>query len=67
MEYLLQFTETSCAKAAVQIMSPRHGPEELVQHFLPYEEEAKKIGWQIPERPIIRMSSWPPLKKKAEE
>ncbi|MGR8920161.1 MAG: LLM class flavin-dependent oxidoreductase [Gammaproteobacteria bacterium] len=39
---------------AVQIMSPRHGPEELIEHFQPYEEEAAKIGWTIPERPIIR-------------
>lgn len=39
---------------AVQIMSPRHGPEELIAHFKPYEEEAARIGWTIPERPIIR-------------
>ena len=52
---------------AVQIMSPRHGPEELIQHFLPYEEEAKKIGWQIPERPIIRNVFLASTQKKAEE
>ncbi len=39
---------------AVQIMSPRHGVEELKQHFAPYEAAAAEIGWQIPERPIIR-------------
>ena len=39
---------------AVQIMSPRHGPEELIEHFKPYEDEANTIGWTIPERPIIR-------------
>ena len=39
---------------ATQIMSPRHGPEELLEHFEPYEAEAKKIGWVIPERPIMR-------------
>src|SRR5690606_37003220 len=41
-------------RRAVQIMSPRHGPEELVQHFAPYEDEARKLGWTIPERPIMR-------------
>ena len=30
-------------------MSPRHGPEELQQHFSPYEDEAKKLNWEIPE------------------
>ena len=39
---------------AVQVMSPRHGPEELVAHFKPYEETARAIGWSIPERPIMR-------------
>ena len=39
---------------AVQIMSPRHGPEELIDHFKPYEEAAAAEGWTIPERPIIR-------------
>lgn len=39
---------------AVQIMSPRHGPEELLEHYAPYEDEANKLGWSIPERPIIR-------------
>jgi len=38
----------------VQIMSPRHGPEELVAHFKPFEDEARAVGWTIPERPIIR-------------
>ena len=35
-------------------MSPRHGPEELIDHFKPYEEAAAAEGWTIPERPIIR-------------
>ena len=35
-------------------MSPRHGPEELIAHFKPYEATAKEIGWTIPERPIMR-------------
>lgn len=41
-------------RRAVQIMSPRHGPEELIEHFKPYEEAAAAEGWTIPERPIIR-------------
>ena len=51
---------------AVQIMSPRHGPEELVEHFAPYEEEAAKIGWTIPERPIIRSVFVAETREKAE-
>tara|TARA_B100000214_G_scaffold359786_1_gene321555 strand:+ start:198 stop:1232 length:1035 start_codon:yes stop_codon:yes gene_type:complete len=51
----------------VQIMSPRHGPEELKAHFLPYEEEAAKIGYKIPERPIIRSVFVAETKEKAEE
>jgi len=39
---------------AVQIMSPRHGLSELLDHYAPYEAAAAKIGWTIPERPIIR-------------
>ena len=39
---------------AVQIMSPRHGPEELIAHFKPYAQTASEIGWTIPERPIMR-------------
>lgn len=41
-------------RRAVQIMSPRHGPEELIEHFKPYEEAAAAEGWTIPERPVIR-------------
>ena len=52
---------------AVQIMSPRHGPEELIEHFKPYEEEAAKIGWTIPERPIIRSVYIAKTRKQAEE
>ena len=52
---------------AVQIMSPRHGPEELIEHFRPYEEEAAKIGWEIPERPIIRNVFVAESHAKAEE
>ena len=51
---------------AVQIMSPRHGPEELVEHFKPYEETAKEIGWAIPERPIMRSVFVAPTKAAAE-
>ena len=51
---------------ATQIMSPRHGPEELLEHFEPYEAEAKKIGWVIPERPIMRSVFIAETKEKAE-
>ena len=51
---------------AVQIMSPRHGPEELLEHYKPYEAEAAKVGWTIPERPIIRSVFIAETKEKAE-
>ena len=51
---------------AMQIMSPRHGPEELLQHYQPYEEEAARIGWTIPERPIMRTVYIAETKAKAE-
>ncbi|MGD9765690.1 MAG: LLM class flavin-dependent oxidoreductase [Candidatus Binatia bacterium] len=51
---------------AVQIMSPRHGVEELAAHYDPYEQTAKEIGWAIPERPIIRSLFVAPTKADAE-
>lgn len=51
---------------AIQIMSPRHGVEELQAHFAPYEEAAKEIGWAIPARPIIRQVFIAPTMKQAE-
>ena len=41
-------------RGCVQIMSPRHGVEELKDHFAPYEEAAAEVGFEIPDRPIIR-------------
>lgn len=52
---------------AVQIMSPRHGIPELKQHFQVYEEAAAEIGWEIPERPIIRQVFVAETQKRAEE
>ena len=54
-------------RRAVQFMSPRHGPEELIAHFEPYEEEAAKQGWTIPERPIGRSVFIAQSHAKAEE
>jgi alkanesulfonate monooxygenase SsuD/methylene tetrahydromethanopterin reductase-like flavin-dependent oxidoreductase (luciferase family) len=51
---------------AVQIMSPRYGVAELKAHYAPYEEEARAIGWNIPERPIIRQVFVAPTMKQAE-
>ena len=47
-------------------MSPRHGPEELIEHFAPYEAEANRIGWEIPERPVMRSVFIAETKQKAE-
>ncbi len=46
--------ERAARRNAVQIMSPRHGVDELMHHYAPYESMAAEIGWKIPERPIIR-------------
>ncbi|HCU90840.1 MAG TPA: hypothetical protein DGR97_12895 [Gammaproteobacteria bacterium] len=46
--------ERAAHRKAVQIMSPRHGVDELMHHYAPYESMAAEIGWKIPERPIIR-------------
>ena len=51
---------------AIQIMSPRHGVEELRAHYAPYEETAKEIGWTIPSKPIIRQVFVAPTMKAAE-
>ena len=48
-------------------MSPRHGIEELKEHYEPYEDEAKKLGWIPPERPIIRQVFVAETTQKAEE
>ena len=46
--------QRAAKRHAVQIMSPRHGVDELMHHYAPYEAAAAEIGWKIPERPIIR-------------
>lgn len=47
-------------------MSPRHGVEELREHYQPYEDEAKAIGWKIPSKPIIRQVFVGPTMQQAE-
>ena len=59
--------QRAARRRAIQVMSPRHGPEELIAHFKPYEEEAKALGWTIPERPIMRSVFVAETKAKAEE
>lgn len=46
--------QRAAKRHAIQIMSPRHGVDELMHHYAPYEAAAAEIGWTIPERPIIR-------------
>mgnify|MGYP005815149309 CR=1 FL=1 len=58
--------QRAAKRHAIQIMSPRHGIEELHRHFAPYEAAAKEIGWTIPERPIIRQVFVAPTREKAE-
>ncbi|MBI4694418.1 MAG: LLM class flavin-dependent oxidoreductase [Gammaproteobacteria bacterium] len=59
--------QRAAKRHAIQIMSPRHGVEELRHHFQPYEVMAKEIGWTIPARPIIRQVFVAPTQAKAEE
>lgn len=54
-------------RRAVQIMSPRHGIPELIQHYSVYEEAARAEGWEIPERPIIRQVFVAETQRDAEE
>lgn len=58
--------QRAAKRRAVQIMSLRHGPEELIAHFRPYEAAAAAEGWTIPERPIIRAVFVAETKSKAE-
>lgn len=51
---------------AIQIMSPRHGVEELRAHYVPYEDAARDIGWTIPTKPIIRQVFVAPTQQQAE-
>lgn len=53
-------------RRAIQIMSPRHGVEELKAHFATYEAAAKELGWTILARPIIRQVFVAPTMQKAE-
>ncbi|MEM7541342.1 MAG: LLM class flavin-dependent oxidoreductase [Pseudomonadota bacterium] len=58
--------QRAARRHAVQIMSPRYGVEELLAHYKPYEDEAKAIGWEIPERPIMRAGFIAETQEKAE-
>tara|TARA_B100000686_G_C16804376_1_gene988826 strand:- start:5095 stop:6126 length:1032 start_codon:yes stop_codon:yes gene_type:complete len=53
-------------RRCVQIMSPRHGINELIEHYEPYDNEAKTINWKPPERPIIRQVFIAETTEKAE-
>lgn len=54
-------------RRCVQIMSPRHGMAELKEHYRVYEAAAKTVGYQPPERPIIRQVFVAETTQKAEE
>ena len=53
-------------RGCVQIMSPRHGVNELKDHYAPYEQAAAAVGFDIPERPIIRQVFVAPTTAEAE-
>ena len=54
-------------RRAVQIMSPRHGIKELKEHYKVYDTAAAEVGWQPPDRPIIRQVFIANTKARAEE
>jgi alkanesulfonate monooxygenase SsuD/methylene tetrahydromethanopterin reductase-like flavin-dependent oxidoreductase (luciferase family) len=58
--------ERAAKRRAVQIMSPRHGVQELKAHYAPYEAKAAELNWTIPERPIIRQVFVAPTQQQAE-
>ncbi|MBI2964429.1 MAG: LLM class flavin-dependent oxidoreductase [Deltaproteobacteria bacterium] len=54
-------------RRAVLVASPRHGIEELKEHFRIYEEAASEVGFRPPERPVIRQVFVAETRRKAEE
>ena len=58
--------QRAAKRGCVQIMSPRHGVHELQEHYAPYEAAAADVGFDIPERPIIRQVFVMPTTAEAE-
>ncbi|MGR8949330.1 MAG: LLM class flavin-dependent oxidoreductase [Gammaproteobacteria bacterium] len=58
--------QRAAKRGCVQIMSPRHGVSELKAHYEPYEAAAAEVGFDIPERPIIRQVFVMPTAAEAE-
>ena len=58
--------QRAAKRGCVQIMSPRHGVDELKAHYEPYEAAAAEVGFDIPERPIIRQVFVMPTTAEAE-
>ena len=54
-------------RRCVLLSSPRHELAELKEHFTIYEEAAAEIGFEVPERPIIREVFVAESQAKAEE
>jgi alkanesulfonate monooxygenase SsuD/methylene tetrahydromethanopterin reductase-like flavin-dependent oxidoreductase (luciferase family) len=54
-------------RRSVLVASPRHGLAELQKHYGIYEEAAAEVGFDVPERPIIREVFVAETKEKAEE
>jgi alkanesulfonate monooxygenase SsuD/methylene tetrahydromethanopterin reductase-like flavin-dependent oxidoreductase (luciferase family) len=54
-------------RRATLIASPRHGLAELREHYAIYEDEAARVNFVIPERPLIREAFIADTQEKAEE
>lgn len=59
--------EAAVKRRAVQMMSPRHGFDELKKHYDVYDSASKAAGWTAPDRPLMRGVFIAPTIKRAEE
>jgi alkanesulfonate monooxygenase SsuD/methylene tetrahydromethanopterin reductase-like flavin-dependent oxidoreductase (luciferase family) len=57
----------AAARRAVLVASPRHGLEELSEHYRIYEAAAAEVGFEVAERPIIREVFVAETQARAEE
>jgi alkanesulfonate monooxygenase SsuD/methylene tetrahydromethanopterin reductase-like flavin-dependent oxidoreductase (luciferase family) len=57
----------AAARRAVLVASPRHGVEELREHYRIYETAAAEVGFEVAERPVIREVFVAETQARAEE
>lgn len=57
----------AAARRAVLVASPRHGLDELREHYRIYDAEAAEVGFDVVERPVIREVFVAETQARAEE